>query len=263
MRKPGTRTSFRFAPALAPVLGLAAGLAVWPAVSGEAQERVIGLLPLPEVFGEGPCDRFDPREVRLEPAPDTGRVVGWIRVDRYWTFHEAGGCAGLAVNVHDARTGEVAPLPTREYGYEQPAAVALRERDGWVLVRLAEGAAWVRTSRKPAFLPLEELLEEGLTFLTDAWDGRLATAPDAEAPEVPREGAAAAALARPAPPVRTLGFHRDPEGSLHVEVQVMSHSVCEPMEEEPRVVARGWVLAHARAGARAGEPAVWFFPRGC
>ena len=74
-------------------------LLIWvPAL--QAQDRVIGLLSLPDVFGAGPCERFVPREVALYSAPDTLRQVGSIRVDRHWTFPLDGGCEGLKVGVH-------------------------------------------------------------------------------------------------------------------------------------------------------------------
>jgi len=60
-----------------------------------AQERVLGLLALPQVFGRGPCE-----------------------------------CSGLevVVRLHD-RAADVA-MPTREYGYEQPVGRAQRRYAG-------------------------------------------------------------------------------------------------------------------------------------
>src|SRR5262245_2552204 len=89
-----------------------------------AQDRVIGLLSLPEVFGAGPCDRFTPAEILLYAEPDGKTRVGSIRVATPWTFPAEGGCAGLTVNVY-SNGRSVGELPTLEYDYEVPAAVVV------------------------------------------------------------------------------------------------------------------------------------------
>ena len=80
-------------------------------VSGPAfaADRVIGLLSLPEVFGDFPCDEFAPEEITLYRAPDSNETVGWIRVETYWTFHAIGGCEGLRVSVYRPGAGRGRP----------------------------------------------------------------------------------------------------------------------------------------------------------
>ena len=89
-----------------------------------AQERVIGLLALPEVFGRGACDRFTPRPVELRATPQ-GPVVATVIVVKPWTHHSNGGCEGLEVGVRAPRAATVQTLPTMEYAYEEPGAVVL------------------------------------------------------------------------------------------------------------------------------------------
>src|SRR5262245_13785408 len=162
-------------------LCVVACLSLLPASAlAQQQTRVVGLLALPEVFGNGPCDRFTPQEVPLYSAPESARIVGVIRLDKASTAQSAGGCDALTVGVHMTGTPAADPLPTKEYGYEEPGAIVLARRDGWFLIRLANGSAWVRSSRDDNFHPLEQLLLEGSTYLTEAWDGRLA--PSAAAP---------------------------------------------------------------------------------
>jgi hypothetical protein len=45
---------------------------------------------------------------------------------------------------------------------------------------------------------------------------------------------------------------------LWFQIEVMSHSICND-PSEPKVIDRGWVAAHSRSG----QPAIWFFSRGC
>jgi hypothetical protein len=144
---------------------------------GRAAEPVIGLLTLPGVFGTAPCERFTPQEVPLYSAPDSSGATGVIRVDRNWTFAEHGGCEGLTVNVHRHGTNAVAELPTMEYEYEAPAAVVLRQRGRWFELRLSDGTAWVHASASDRYLPLRDLLADGLTYMTDEWDRMLAAVP--------------------------------------------------------------------------------------
>ena len=142
-------------------------------------------------------------------------------------------------------------LETREHAYEESSAVVYGLEGGWVLVGLRDGGrAWLRR-RLGEFLPLEPLLRDRLTYLTDAWDGTLRFAPDAAAtPErIPRRGGD-----EREPPVRLLGT-RMVNGELWLEVEVLDQ-VCEG--DEPRPVAKGWLRAW-----RDAKPAVWYYSRGC
>lgn len=214
----------------------------------QAQERVIGLLSLPDVFGNEPCQRFVAREVPLYAGPDEQRV-GSIRVDRHWTFPREGGCEGLKVGVHLTDPPRHSDLPTEEYDYEAPGAVVLETREDWFKVRLSDGTAWVRASRTSAFFPLQRLLANYPTHLTDAFDGRLA--PSAGGPLSTRSDSLAGRSVN-------VGEFREVGGRLWIQVEVVSWSLCESVEK-PVVLARGWLPAHAPSG----EATVWFSSRGC
>jgi hypothetical protein len=221
-------------------------------VAAQAQEQIVGLLSLPEVFGSGPCDRFAPEEIPLHAAPDSSSpVLGFVRVDTYWTFHAAGGCEGLTVNVHSTRTQEVNELPTREAAYEAPAAIVLERRGRWYKVRLPNGAGWLSASERDEYFSLEHLLTQSLTYLTEATDRRLTSAPGA----APTNDQGPNLV--PGRPVRVVEFRRM-DGRLWVRVEVVSHSICESTRE-PTITARGWMQAHAASG----EPTIWFYSRGC
>src|SRR5262245_44620900 len=106
-----------------------------------AQERVIGLLALPQIFGRGACDRYTPRPVPVRAEP-RGSVIGSIVVATPWTVETDGGCSGLEVVVRTNVAADV-ELPTREYGYEEPGAIVVDARSGWYKVRLGNGSGWV------------------------------------------------------------------------------------------------------------------------
>jgi hypothetical protein len=190
-------------------------------LAAQAQEQIVGLLSLPEVFGEGPCDRFAPEEIPLHAAPDSSSpVLGFARVDTYWTFLAEGGCHGLAVSFYSTRTQEVNQLPAREVRYEAPAAIVLERRGRWYKVRLPDGAGWLSASERDEYFSLQRLLTRDLTYLTDSTYGRLTSAPGA----APTDDQVLNLV--PGRPVRVVEFRRM-DGRLWVRVEVMSHSICE------------------------------------
>lgn len=210
-------------------------------------DRIVGLLSLPEVFGDGPCEKFTPEAITLYATPESRRVVGSIRVDRNWKLPE---CEGLTVNVHRSGIQPIREFPTREYAYEAQAAIVLQQRGRWFKVRLGDGAAWLRASGRDEYFPLERLITDGLTYLTPASDGRLRSSAGA----TPTADGERVASGRP---VRVRGFRRL-EDQLWVHVDVLSHSICESAAA-PTVTAQGWMPAHAASG----EPMIWFYSRGC
>jgi hypothetical protein len=221
--------------------------------SAFAQDRVIGLLRLPEIFGNAPCAPFEPRVVTLHAEPG-GSQIASIEVDQNWSFAPHGGCGWLEVSVHrgDAR----AELPTREYDYEAPAAIVLEQRGLWFRIRLNGGAAaWTEVPLADRFLSLESLYEEfiGVTFIADGGRGQLSKAPVGTVSD--RGGP----VVTPGQPVRVIETRRLVE-RLWLHVEVFSHSICNAATSgPPDVVAQGWIPAHLPSG----EPAVWFASRGC
>jgi hypothetical protein len=230
-----------------------AALALVAVMLAQPSDRVIGLLELPEVFGDGPCARFAPRAVPLYADADGKQAIGTIEVDQNWSFAPHGGCEGLEVSVHQ-RDGR-SELPTREFEYEAPAAIALDRRGPMVKIRLSGNrAAWVQA---PAarFMSYESLLEEftGVTFFTDAFTGELRNAPALTVANPPTS------RAKPGLPARVIESRRVGD-RLWLNVEVFNHSLCAAgAQGPPETIGGGWLLAHADNG----EPTVWFSSRGC
>ncbi len=218
-----------------------------------AQDPIIGVLALPEVFGEAACEKFSPSEVKLYAAPDARSIVGSIRVDRNWTFPPEGGCEGLTVRVHTAAKPDGVALPTRAFGAENEGAVVLARRGRWFKVQLAEGTAWLLASDRDYYYALQKLLAFFCgTYLTEAFDGRLFAVPGAT------PGAEGARRVPVQTDVRVLQFRRV-AGRLWIRVEVLSGPAgiaCE-YNAKPKVTRRGWLPAHAPSG----EPTVWFYAR--
>lgn len=214
------------------------------AVPAAAQAPLLGLLELPRVFGDGACDPRPPRPVPLHAAPD-GAVIGALRVTAPARALPEGGCTPVVLRVQ--RGTRTDSLPTREIGYEVPAAIVTARVDGWSRVRLPDGEVWVADSVSGRFVPYVVLVAEGLAYLTDGAAERLGAV----------EGRAdGARLARGAS-VRVVTT-AEVRGALWFEVEVLRSSPCGD-DPDPPVVARGWLAAHDALG----EPTVWFHSRGC
>ena len=227
-------------------------LAAVVVVPAAAQDRVIGLLALPEVHGSGQCAAFEPEDVPLHALPNDGRTIAVIRVDRNWSFAPHGGCEGLEVSVHAGQ--ERHPLPTLEYDYEMPGAIVLEQRSGWFRIRLGKDGAWVQASPVDRFLSLDQLFEEfiGVTRVRDSVSGRLVVAPgrkpDPDSPAV--KGGQSA---------RVIEI-RNVFGETWVQVEIASHSLCDAAAKgPPDVIGQGWMLLYDSRG----EPTIWFSSRGC
>jgi hypothetical protein len=219
----------------------------------QGSDRVLGLLALPGVFGEGPCKPFEARAITLYSDAGATRVMGTIQVDQEWSFAPHGGCEGLEVSVHegDRRT----ELPTREFEYEAPGAIVLDRRGEAYKIRLSDNrTGWV-LSPSNRFMPLENLLEEffGVTFFTEAFAGELRSTPGLSVAN------RVISQAKPSQPARIIESRRIAD-RLWLHVEVFNHSLCDAATQgPPESIARGWLPAHGDNG----EPTVWFASRGC
>ena len=212
-----------------------------------APDRVIGLLTLPEVFGAEVCSRFTPEAVAIHAEPNGARI-GTIEVDQYLSFAAHGGCEGLQVRVHKGSAR--AELPTREHGYEEPAAIVLAQQGRWFKIRLEDGTAWITASPRDEFKSLAVLFDQALTAMTEHVTGRLRNAP----------GGAEIGSQLKADQSVNVREVRQVGAAQWLNVEVLDFSPCTvPVGKEPQVIARGWMPAHSESG----EPTVWFSSRGC
>ena len=156
-------------------------------------------------------------------------------------FGEQGGSASLfATTVDEA-----------EYGYEERAHSSTVGSAGISDSHGARCAGFHHTTPDPS-IRSRTLITRSLTYLTDAWDGFVHASPRSDA-------RTRVSQRRPYgdEDVRVKGF-RTVDGKLWVEIEVISHSLCES-NKPPTVKAGGWITAHDESGA----PTVWFSSRGC
>jgi hypothetical protein len=167
----------------------------------------------------------------------------------------APGAPDSLVGLHTVPADLLDHYETREYEYEAKAVAVYGMQGGWYLVQpSAGGRAWLPAGTAGRFIPIEELVVNGLNFLTDSWDREVLDAPasDAAVQEVtvatPNDG-----MGVPANVVEA----RRAGGTLWFRVEVLDQSPC--AGDTTRVLASGWI----RAWGPGGKPAAWFYSRGC
>jgi hypothetical protein len=132
------------------------------AIFGRAQTaplRTIGLVEVPRLF-----NLYSPDGHRIAPAKNFG-----IELRTRPALDSP-----IAARI-------VAPdqLKAKEYGYEELGAVVYARDRNWSFVETSKGVAgWLAPADAGAFHSLESLITDGLTYLTDDWNGFVSESPD-------------------------------------------------------------------------------------
>lgn len=218
-----------------PVLFLALLLVcMGTAYAAEKRANLIGFVEIPGVFGEvdprGPPGQSTPeapanillREDPSADAPNVGRITGQESV------------------------------VSHEFGYEEYAAGVYGRSGDWVLLALKEGGdeafGWIAPDHRGTYHALED---QGLSYLTEHWDGQLHERPS---------GMAIPVLERDIPvhqaPIDVVEV-RGSGPNAWLSVKLLRQSRC--FVREPEVIAEGWIKLHDQDG----NPTAWFRPRGC
>ena len=207
-----------------------------PAGGTPNQYSVIGLLEMPKLLEPA---RYSDREragftpIPVYAAPLTG--------------------AALLEELDDRND-----LPTAEFSYERPGAVVHQTRNGWYRISLREDAGqptgWIESRHANTYWPIEKLLPERNSYLTEYWDQTLWAQPGGG---LPVRAAKLPASDKGKYPARIVDS-RSIADSLWWKVEIFDRSPCSSTAA-PKVVYRGWVPAFDRSGRNTA----WFWSRGC
>ena len=226
----------------------------WAVNQNLTRERVVGLLNLPEIVGEG-CGPQQPQSATLhdmpsKSSPRRGSITFQV-TDRQ---PDGGYCGGarLIVQRTDGSSGE--QLPTSESGYEIPAVVVYERSRSWFRIALQRGSAWMVRDNLNDFQPYPELLKDKLSFVRKGWDGKLWRTPGSGTGE--RIPAAWGPYLADGIGVDVLAIQRV-GGAIWLRVQLKTESCGETLIGVKS--AAGWIPAYLSSGT----PSVWFFSRGC
>ncbi|MFC1567512.1 hypothetical protein ACFL3R_01575, partial [Thermodesulfobacteriota bacterium] len=194
-------------------------------VAEAVNRRVVGLVELPSVFG-----KFDPNgPPGLVPPANVQAVQIYSHPSR--NSPVVGKISGLE------------SVETKEFDYEAPAAVVYKIVDGWVLIHITDslknGFGWVSPHERGSFHPLVDLLNSGLCYLEEDWDGVLYESTN---------------TLKGIKRIRVDGERRDinivrskeHQGVLWLEVELLGPGRCKG--ENPEVLVKGWIPAHKKDG---------------
>lgn len=219
-----------------PVLTFVVVAMVAPA-TGWSQDRIIGLVEIPVLH--------DPVNSGNEDAPHESIVLR--------AYPAADSAVAFTI-------AERQQLDSREHGYEQISATVYStstDSHGGLWYRLRQATAdqedfgWLSPVDAGQYRDVHSLMEEGLSYLTEDWDRRLfqdpmTTSPATTIPDAERRSV-----------VRIIGiYHEHGSREPWYRLEIVKGSC---MEDQPEVVATGWVPAYAASGRNN----VWFYSRGC
>jgi hypothetical protein len=146
----------------------------------QTEERPAGLLALPEVFGEYPCDRFDAKKLDLYATPSKQRgPIATIERLKSAGPPDDQGCYASSVVVRRIPGNSSETLPTDESGYEEVRAVVYEKSGNWFRIAIPHGSAWIERSDSQEYFSYPEQLsgDSFLSYLRAGWDGKIWTSP--------------------------------------------------------------------------------------
>ena len=196
-----------------------------------------------------------------EATPGEPRIIGLVELPRVWDA-DAPSPATAARLSDQPMPIHVAPLlssavsdwvsspsdiESREHGYEAVSAAVYATQGGWFRIRVHGRLGWIPPGEAGRYRRIEELLRDGLTHLTSAWDRRVASEPGATPVLVPRHSNDSVHVSE----------MRRVSADLWLKVDFLSPGHCQ--SAPPRVASTGWIPAYNKAGSLT----VWFFSRGC
>lgn len=149
-------------------------------------------------------------------------------------------------------------VEAREVGYEVGAAVGFARVDSWTRVRLATGAfGWVAPEEGGTWFPYDEVVVQRLNYLTSSWSGHIWPDPGAGIPARSSDRwsqeAEGVSLEFAAEVLESMELG----GTLWFRVHLLAVNPCET--GELRNSLTGWIPAYGPTG----EPAAWYYSRGC
>ncbi len=190
----------------------------------------------------------------------TPRLAGLVEIPPVLGNPEAPIHAAVTLRTAPSQTAPVAcvvrtpaDLETREHGYEELSGVVYDSKPGWYGVRCrgAEGLAWLAASDAGTYRAMGELVQDGLAYLTSAWDRSLYQKPQ-------RTAASHRVNVEAAEPDITVADTAMVDDELWLLVVVYGPGRCTADEPGP-VLDAGWMPAHNGHGA----VTAWFYSRGC
>ena len=222
------------------------------------EERVVGLLRLPEIYGDYPCQAFEPAKVNIYSEPSSQRApIGAIERVNPIKPPEHPDCDTPVVVVRRSGAGaNPEAFPSDESGEDFTTAVVYERSGLWFRIALTHGSGWIRRENDEGFLAYPEILmsESFLTYLRPGWDGSLWTEPG-RGTAVPAPDAWRTHRSREIP-VRITST-RKVGNDMWIQIRFETETCGQSLGKLPPL--QGWIPAHRASRVTS----VWFYSRGC
>lgn len=206
-----------------------------------------GLVYVQPLQGDWVCNNFQPTRIAVYQEYNDTASIGEIINQR--TRHDnLGGCyvnSKLMLQL----TGVQHELLTLEYDYAAPALLVTAETTGRIRVQTPAGDLWIDAFDGTDYWSLDKLLSSRLSYINT---------PDGIAIQSEPKGAEGEQVWPYQTPINFLQSSVV-DGQLWLQIQIMSHTICDAPDEAPRVIEAGWIPAHDAQG----NTNAWFHSRGC
>jgi len=221
----------------------------------QTQERIVGLLHLPELYGEYPCQAFKAKKINLyATASDERPPIGTIERTNAHKPPEHPDCDEPIVVVRGLN-GNISALPYDESGDEFRTAVAYERSGRWFRIALSRGSGWIQAD-PDNFLAYPDILmsESFATYLRPGWDGNVWTEPGSGSAEAAPSGWRV--YREKEIPIRILAT-RIVAGVVWIQIRFESEFCGQTLGKLPPL--QGWLPAYKGSV----DTSVWFYSRGC
>ena len=220
------------------------------------ERHVKGILEAPEIFGEYPCDRYEPRPVTVYAGPFLGGArMGVLEVLRPWYLSESSPCEAIEVGFRSQDTPESEPIRYMEFGYEESGLIVAERSGEWFEIVLPARTGWIHSAAPERFHAYPDLVSESLAYVNRGWPGLLWSSPETGTPREISESwrpYTARDLTIEVLDARTVN------GDLWFKIRLDSEYGCGTVTED-LPTEEGWVPGYGNSG----ENLIWFHSRGC
>jgi hypothetical protein len=222
----------------------------------QAEERPVGLVALPEIFGDYPCEPIPQKTLQLFGTPSKQRPPVAIIERKNPAKAEGPDCEETEAIVRRVDKNSIGPLPTDESGYEYTKAVVYEQQGSWFRIGIPGGSAWIDRPNSEGFMPYPEDLtsDSFLTYLRPNWDGKIWAEAGSGTPVMAPAGWRAHAKEDIAVHVESI---QTVQGQKWIRIRFEKEVCGKTFGDLPPL--EGWIPAYRDARTTS----VWFWSRGC
>ncbi|MSU44682.1 hypothetical protein EXS45_00660 [Candidatus Nomurabacteria bacterium] len=202
-----------------------------PISNDKNQDRVIGILEIPNL------------PLPEEGFEENGKLIKPLKI---YNLSKNGTLVTTAMTFQD--------LELKEYTYEGSGVVIYKMEDQSYQIKLNDGTkGWIMYENKQVFHPIENLLSQGMAYLTTTWNGKLYATPEMKQATDFQQ---TLSYFNSESSINVLDIKKDSNGQTWMKIQIIT-SPC--TNGESKTLEEGWIPMYSTSG----DLNAWFYSRGC